>query len=68
MDNVIDNASQSKSFEYKTEITGKTTERPPPPPRTPQPPPISDASQPAQPRVSVLNVEITIPLKYIRKF
>ena len=37
IDGVDGNASQSKSFEYKTKITGKTPERPP---RAPQPPPI----------------------------
>ena len=39
IDGVDGNASQSKSFEYKTKITGKTPERSP---RAPQPPPNPD--------------------------
>ena len=44
IDDVNDNASDGKSFKYKTKIVGKTPERPPPnsdgshPPRPERPP------------------------------
>ena len=53
MDNVDDNTSQSKSFEYKTKITGKKPARP---------------TQPPKPPVPALNAEVTISLKYLRNF
>ena len=43
IDGVADNASQGKSFEYKTKIIGKTPERPP---RAVEPPPNPDGSLP----------------------
>ena len=33
IDDVIDNASDGKSFKYKTKVVGKTLGRPPQPPR-----------------------------------
>ena len=68
---VDDNASDGKSFNYKTKIVGKTRRRPERPPRLPQQPPNSDESQlprperPPQPPVPDLNVEVTIPFKYL---
>ena len=53
MDTVDENTSQSKSFEYKTKITGKTPARP---------------TQPPKPPVPALNAEVTISLKYLRNF
>ena len=44
IDDVNDNASDGKSFKYKTKIVGKTPEIPP------QPPPNSDGSQPSRPK------------------
>ena len=60
-----DNASDGKSFKYKTKIvekTRKTSER------SLQPVPNLDGSQPEQPpqlAAPTLNVDITIPLKYL---
>ena len=50
-DNINNNASNGKSFTYKTKIVGKTSERPAP-----------------QPIVPILNVEVTILLKYLSNF
>ena len=74
IDGISDNVSDGKSFRYKTKIVGKLPERPPRPPRPPQPPPNPEESQPTQPPrlpqppVPALNVEITIPLKYLSNF
>ena len=74
VDNVNDNVWQSKSFAWKTKITGKTPEQPPLPPQSLQAPPNSDSSwpprspQPLQPRVWNLNVEITSPFKHLINF
>ena len=59
IDDVDDNASDDKSFKYKTKIVEKTQERPP------QPGNPGDANQPPQLPVPTLNVEVTIPLKYL---
>ena len=62
-DDVDDNASDGKLFRYKTKIVGKTPRRPA---QQLQPDPGSDGnqlSQPPQPSVPALNVEVTIPLK-----
>ena len=56
IDGVDDNASQDKSLEYKTKVTGKTSERPP------QPGNEGDAERP------LLNVDVTIPLKNLSNF
>ena len=65
IDDVDDNASDGKSFEYKTKIVGKTPKRSEQPP---QPLPNPHGSQPERPpqlAVPTVNVEITIPLKYL---
>ena len=56
IDNINDNASDGKSFKYKTKIVEKT------PARSENP---GDANRPAVP---TLNIEVTIPLKYLSKF
>ena len=72
--NLDDNFSDDKSSKYKTKIVGKTPKRPERPGRPPQPPPNPDRSQPPrpaqppQPAVPTLNVEVTIPLKYLSNF
>ena len=65
IDNVDDNASDGKSFKYKTKIVGKTAQRHA---RPAQLPANLDGSQPPrsdQPATPPLNTEVTIPLKYI---
>ena len=57
--NINNNASEGKSFQYKTKITGKT-----PPQRGNE----GDADRPARPPVPTLNVEVTVPLKYLNNF
>ena len=67
IDDVDDNASDGNSFKYTSKI-GKTPERPP---RPPQLDPDQDGNQPPrpeQPPVPALNVEATIPLKYLSNF
>ena len=59
---INDNVSVGKSFEYKTKITGKTLESPP------QSGNSGDANQLARPPVPNVNVEVTIPLKYLSNF
>ena len=59
---IDDNASDSKSFDYKTKIVGETPKIPP------QPENAGEAGQSAQPLVASLNVEVTIPLKYLCNF
>ena len=56
IDNINDNASDDKSCTYKTEIVGKTLA---------QPENEGDANRPSVP---TLNVEVTIPLKYLSNF
>ena len=56
IDDVDDNASDGKSFKYKTKIVAKTSERPV------QPENPGDPNQPQRPVVAILNVEVTIPL------
>ena len=58
IDDVNDNASDGKSFKYKTKIVGKT------PRRAERPGDEGDANRPQQLAVPTLNVEFTIPLKY----
>ena len=53
---VDNNASDGKSFEYKTKIVGETLEKPT------KPADQRDADQPPQPLVPSLNIEVTIPL------
>ena len=65
---INDNALDGKSFEHKTKISRETPERSPRPPRPPQPPKNQDESQPPQPPVPALNLEVTIPLKYLKFF
>ena len=57
--NFNNNASEGKSFKYKTKITGK---------RPPQPGNEGDADRPARPPVPTLNVEVTVPPKYLNNF
>ena len=65
IDDVDNNASDSKSFNYKTKIVGKTPRRLD---RPPQPNPDQDGNQPPQPPVPALNAEVTIPFKYHSNF
>ena len=62
INNINDNASDGKSIKYKTKIVGKTPERPA------QPGNKKDANWTTQPAVPTLNVEVTIPLKYLSNF
>ena len=62
VDNVNDNASDGKSFKYKTKMTTKTEERPACAGNE------GDANRPSQPPVPTLNVEVTIPLRHLRNF
>ena len=68
IDDVEDNASDGKSFHYKTKIVGKIPRKPD---RPPQPDPDQDGNQPPQPPqppMTALNAEVTIPLKYLSNF
>ena len=65
---VDDNASDSKSFKYKTKIVGKTPERPPRPSWSPQNADGTQTPQPPQQAVPTLNVEVTISLKCLSNF
>ena len=56
IDDTDDNASDRKSFEYKTKIVGYTLERP------------GDEGDANRPPVPTLNVEVTIPLKCLSNF
>ena len=56
IDNINDNASDGKSFKHKTKMVGKSPVRPGIE---------EDANQPAVP---TLNLEVTIPLKYLSNF
>ena len=62
IDDVDDNASDDKSFEYKTKLIGKLPKRPA------QPGNEGDADRPPQPPVPTLHVEVTITLKYLSNF
>ena len=62
IDDVDSNASDDKSFEYKTKIVGKTPQRPA------QAGNEGDADRPPQPPVPTLHIEVTIPLKYLSNF
>ena len=53
IDDVHDNATDGKSFEYKTKIVGNTPER------------SRNEGDANRPPVPTLNVEVTIPLKYL---
>ena len=68
IDDVDDNASDGKSFKYKTKIVRKTPERSPWPPPAPQNLDGTQPPRPLQPAVPTLNVEVTIPLEYLRNF
>ena len=57
IDDVDDNASDGKSFNYKTKIVGNAPERPE------QPDPDQNGNQPPQPPVPALSFENTIQLK-----
>ena len=54
--NFNDNASDGKSFKYKTKIVGKTPVR------------LGNERDANRQVVSTLNVEVTIPLKYLSNF
>ena len=62
IDDVDDNGSDDKSFEYKTKLIGKLPKRPA------QPGNEGDADRPPQPPVPTLHVEVTITLKYLSNF
>ena len=62
IDDVDDNASDDKSFEYKTKLIGKSPKRPARPGNE------GDADRPPQPPVPTLHVEVTITLKYLSNF
>ena len=62
IDDVDDNASDGKSFNYKTKTEGKTPQRPA------QPDPDQDGNSRPRPPLPSLNVEVTIPLKCLSKF
>ena len=65
IDDADDNASDSKSFKYRTKIIGKKEEQPGQPALPPANP---DGTQPPQRLVPRLNAEFTIPLKYLSNF
>ena len=56
IDDINDNASDSKSFKYKTKIVGKAPARP------------ENEGDPNRPSVPALNIEVTIPLKCLSNF
>ena len=62
VDNYND-ASESKSFKYKTKIIGKLVVRSPRPPITSE-----EGDQPLRTLVLPLNTEVTSPLKYLSNF
>ena len=61
-DNFNYNASNVKSFKYKTKIAGKIQTRPA------QPGNEGDFDRPSRPPVPNLSVEVTIPLKHLGNF
>ena len=65
IDDVNDNASDGKSFKYKTP---KRPERPPQPPQPPQNPDGTRPSRAQQPAVPALNANFTILFKYLSNF
>ena len=60
-DDVNNNASDGKPFEYKIKLVEKT-------PQIPEYPDGTQPSQSLQPAVPALNLEVTIPLKYLSNF
>ena len=62
IDEVGDNASGSKSFEYKTKNIGETPERPS------RPGNLGDTMRSPQPPVSSLKLEVIISFKYLSNF
>ena len=60
--------SYGKSFKYKAKIVEKTPEKLTRPPRPAQNPHGTQPPQPPQPELPTLNVEATIPLKYLSNF
>ena len=56
IDDVDDNASDCKSFHYKTKIVAKAPQRP------------GNEGDANRPRVLTLHIEVTIPLKYLSNF
>ena len=65
IDGAHDNASDGKSFKYKTKIVGKRPERREQPPQPPQNPDGIQPPLPPQPAGPALNTEAPIPLKYL---
>ena len=69
IDDADDNASESKSFKYKTKLIGKTEARPQrsaqecPDVQENQPPP-----PPNQPTILSLNTKVVVSLKYLSNF
>ena len=68
IDDVDDNASDAKSFEYKTAILGKTSRRPEESPQPSQNPDGTSQSQKPRLPVPALDAEITIPLRNLCNF
>ena len=62
IDDVDENSSNGKLFEYKTKIVGKIPQKPARPVNE------GHADRPPKPNVPTLNVEITILLKYLSNF
>ena len=62
------NASNGKSFKYKTKIIGKTETRPAWPDQTPSDTEKNQQPRPDQPPIPPLNTEVNIVLKYFGKF
>ena len=62
IDEVDNNASDGKSFDYKTKMEGKIPET------LSQSGFSGDADQPPQPPVPSVNVEVALPLKYLSNF
>ena len=67
-DDVVDNASKSKSFKFKIKIIGKTDARTPRSQRPPEAPQNLDGYQSPRSAIPPLNREIVIPLKYLSNF
>ena len=62
VDEVVDDTSDGKSFDSKTKLVGETAERLPCPGNP------GDTDRPSLPILPSLNVEVTIPLKYLSNF
>ena len=68
IDDADDNASDGKSFKYKTKIIGNAETRPARPVQAEPDQYGNQPSPPAQPSIPSLNTEVTIPLRYPSNF